>query len=115
MSSGISATCAPWLAASRIRASGAATLASRSQLQAIWVAATVTSRIEAPFLPVSDHAEIFGGEIDGLAQAVDQLVDFLTADDQRRRHHHGVAHRSEERRVGKEGVSTCSTRGVPLP
>src|SRR3546814_20141891 len=83
-SSWISTTCAPWVASSRIRASAAATLASRSQLQAIWVAATVTSRIETPFLPVSDHAEIFGGEIDGLAQAVDQLVDFLPADDQRR-------------------------------
>src|SRR3546814_19112230 len=42
----------------------------------------------------------------------DRMVLFMNADDRAER---GLAPRSEERRVGKEGVSTCRSRWSPYP
>src|SRR3546814_11095576 len=64
---------------------------------------------------VAEHVDRRVSDIDHAIDAADNRRDFErkveSMDDNQ--HLHQAAARSEERRVGKEGVSTCRSRGSP--
>src|SRR3546814_18403387 len=79
-----------------------------------------------PALRLDDlfHARQMGGQLAPIAVARARLAARLALDDRRSLFLHGVQRslsdppvfqRSEERRVGKEGVSTCRSRWSPYP